>query len=209
MPHRIAITELHTDRLRLRHFRSDEAAEFVALAGDLAVARMTSDIPYPFTEADAGPWLTRERGEERFAIEYQGRLIGGVGYFPRSSGGAELGFWLGREMWGLGFATEAAREVVRFGFEAGGVPAFSSSHFIDNTASERVLIKLGFTPIGQASMWCAARKSMVETMQYWLPNPSIKGRSKARAGRPWRALLDKVVRPALAGSRVARRAHKS
>lgn len=188
------MTELRTERLRLRRFRDDDAAAFVSLAGDLAVARMTSDIPHPLREADAGPWLRCEPGEVRFAIEYEGRLGGGAGYFMRPSGAAELGFWLGRHLWGVGIATEAAREVVRYGFTHGGLEAFTSSRFIDNPASERVLTKLGFQPIGEGLMWCTARNTMVATIEYWLPRADRAARTPA-GQRRWRALLGRVLGP--------------
>jgi ribosomal-protein-alanine N-acetyltransferase len=183
--------QLRTERLRLRYFRDSDAPAFVALAGDLAVARMTSDIPHPLDEAAAVPWLRRDADEARFAIEYRGDLVGGVGYFSRSSGAGELGFWLGRYYWGHGIATEAARAVVAHGFGTGRLPAFSSSHFLDNAASGRVLVKLGFLPCGQSSIWCEARHSMVPTMEYWLRrDPDAPG-----PGQPgWRSLLSKVLR---------------
>ena len=182
--------QLRTERLRLRYFRDSDAPAFVALAGDLAVSRMTSDIPHPLDEAAALPWLRREADEARFAIEYLGRLVGGVGYFRRPSGAGELGFWLGRDQWGLGLATEAAQAVVAYGFETGRLPAFSSSHFLDNPASQRVLVKLGFMPCGESSIWCEARKSMVPTMEYWLSAAS--GAKPDHSG--WRNLLNKVLR---------------
>lgn len=191
------MTELCTDRLRLRLFRADDAHAFVSLAGDLDVARMTSDIPHPLSERDATPWLRREAGEVRFALEHEGRLVGGAGYFRRPSGAAELGFWIGRPWWGLGLATEATRTIVRYGFAEGGLQAFSSSHFIDNAPSERVLRKLGFQPIGRGSMWCVARGSMVEVIEYWLARPAAEEMVVERStGGRWRALLDKVRRPA-------------
>lgn len=182
--------QLRTERLRLRYFRDSDAPAFVALAGDLAVSRMTSDIPHPLDEAAALPWLRRDADEARFAIEYLGRLVGGVGYFRRPSGAGELGFWLGRDQWGLGLATEAAQAVVAYGFETGRLPAFSSSHFLDNPASQRVLVKLGFMPCGESSIWCEARKSMVPTMEYWLSAGS--GAKPDHSG--WRNLLNKVLR---------------
>jgi len=100
---------LETERLVLRPFRTGDAREFARLAGDWAVASMTSDIPYPFSAAQAMGWLRPVRGEARFAIELDGQLIGGAGYYRRPSGVAELGFWLGRPWWGQGLATEAAR----------------------------------------------------------------------------------------------------
>lgn len=196
-----AMKDLHTERLCLRPFRADDARAFVVLAGDLAVARMTSDIPHPLTEADAAPWLRRESGEVRYAIEHQGQLVGGAGYFRRSSGAGELGFWIGRSWWGLGVATEATRAIVRYGFAEGGLQAFSSSHFTDNRSSERVLLKLGFQPIGRAVMWCAARRSMVDVVEHWLPRPSAaEGPNAGAAGGRWRSFLDRVRRPARPGA---------
>ena len=195
MTNAVAMTELHTDRLGLRLFGADDARAFVALAGDLAVARMTSDIPHPLTEAEAAPWLRQEPGEVRFALEYQGQLVGGAGYFRRPSGAGELGFWIGRPWWGLGFATEATRAIVGYGFTDGGLQSFSSSHFVDNSSSERVLQKLGFQPIGRASMWCVARRSMVDVVEYWLARPAEQ---RLPAERRWRSLLDKVRWPAQA-----------
>jgi RimJ/RimL family protein N-acetyltransferase len=192
--------ELQTERLRLRPFCADDASAFVALAGDLSVARMTSDIPHPLTEADAAPWLRCEPGEVRYAIEYQGRLIGGVGYFRRPSGAGELGFWIGRPWWGQGLATEATRAVVLYGFTSGGLQAFSSSHFVDNVPSRRVLLKLGFESIGQASMWCVARRSMVDVVEYWLTRPAEAAVPTRAGGGRWRALFGKLRRPAESGA---------
>src|ERR1700693_660790 len=100
------MSKLETDRLVLRPFRSTDADEFACLSGDWAVASMTSDIPYPFSSAQAVGWLKPARGEMRFGIEREGRLIGGVGYYRRPSGIAELGFWIGRPRWGDGVSAE-------------------------------------------------------------------------------------------------------
>ena len=162
------MSKLETERLVLRPFRSGDADEFARLSGDWAVASMTSDIPYPFSPAQAMGWLKPARGEVRFGIEWEGRLIGGVGFYRRPSGVAELGFWVGRAWWGHGFATEASRAVVSHGFANPRLPAFSSAHFSDNPASARVLAKLGFEPVGSGRISCAARRQDVEVVTYWL-----------------------------------------
>jgi RimJ/RimL family protein N-acetyltransferase len=159
---------LETERLLLRPFLRADAADFARLAGDWAVASMTSDIPYPFSAAQAEGWLRPVRGEVRFAIERQGKLIGGVGFYRRPSGAAELGFWLGRSSWGLGYATEAARAVVGYGFSNRRLPGFSSARFVDNAASARVLAKLGFEAVGRGPIACAARGYDVDSITYWL-----------------------------------------
>ena len=162
------MAKLETERLTLRPFRRSDAAAFAQLAGDWAVASMTSDIRYPLSEVQALAWLKPARGEVRFAIEREGRLIGGVGFYRRPSGAAELGFWLGRPWWGHGYATEASRAVIALGFRTRRLPGFSSAHFADNRASARVLAKLGFEPVGRGTIICVARGHDVEAVTYWL-----------------------------------------
>ena len=160
---------IKTQRLLLRPFRRSDAREFARLAGDWAVASMTSDIPHPFDEAQALAWLKPARGEVRFAIEGGGRrLIGGAGFYRRPSGIAELGFWLGKPWWGQGFATEAGRAVLAHGMRDRRLPAFSSAHFVDNPASGRVLAKLGFTEVERIPIVCAARGYQVDAITYRL-----------------------------------------
>jgi RimJ/RimL family protein N-acetyltransferase len=189
---------LETERLVLRPFRSSDAEEFARLSGDWAVASMTSDIPYPFSPVQAMGWLKPVRGEARFAIELKGRLIGGVGYYRRPSGAAELGFWLGRAWWGQGYATEASRAVVRYGLATRRLPGYSSAHFVDNHASARVLHKLGFEPTGRALIACAARGHDVEVITYWLDRQraallAVPPLAPA-SGRParWRSWLERL-----------------
>lgn len=129
---------------------------------------MTSDIPHPLLPVHARAWLKPNVNDVRYAIDLHGRMIGSTGYFRRRSGAAELGFWLGREHWGMGLATEAATAVIRRGFMVDGQTAFSSAHFVDNPASGRVLKKLGFEPIGRTRMWCSARGMEVEAVGLWL-----------------------------------------
>jgi len=153
---------LHTDRLTLRPFRIADAGRFVALAGDPAVARMTSDIPHPLHVWQCRRWLRQARGEVRFAIERDDELIGGVGYFCHRHRVGELGFWLGRPYWGEGLATEAARAVVRYAFTAGNLTAMTSANFIDNPASAGILSKLAFATNGRMRTLSVARGHEVD-----------------------------------------------
>jgi RimJ/RimL family protein N-acetyltransferase len=197
------MVSIRTERLLLRPFRRSDATEFTRLAGDWAVASMTSDIPHPLTERQARAWLKPGRNEVRFAIELNGRLIGGAGYYRRPSGTAELGFWLGRDWWGLGYATEATRAVLRHGFTVGRLPGFTSSHFVDNDASAGVLRKLGFEPTGRCRIVCTARGHEVEAVTYWLPASTatqpqtVAARPEPTAAGRWRAWLSRLAgRPA-------------
>jgi RimJ/RimL family protein N-acetyltransferase len=76
------------------------------------------------------------------------RLIGGIGLHDQN-GEAEIGYWLTRDVWGQGYATEAGQAVVSMARDSLRLRRLVSGHFVDNPASGRVLTKLGFHPTGQ------------------------------------------------------------
>lgn len=176
-----------TERLVLRPFRREDQDAFRDLAGDFLVSRMTSDIPHPLDAEQARQWLLPARGEQRFAIEEGGQLVGGAGYFERTGRTAEVGFWLGRAFWGRGLATEAVAAVIRHAFTEGGFDRLTSSHFVDNPASARVLAKLGFEASGRCPIRSEARGEDVEAVTYVLTRERAKAVLGAvpqrRAGR--------------------------
>jgi RimJ/RimL family protein N-acetyltransferase len=197
--------KLRTERLYLRPFRKSDADDFARFAGEWTVASMTSDIPHPFSPQQALAWLKPARGEVRFAVEHQGQLIGGAGYYRRPSGAAELGFWLGRPWWRRGFATEAAQAVIRYGFGK-KLPGYSSAHFIDNPASARVLAKLGFDEVGRGRIACVARGYDVDAVTYWLDRKHAALVPAAlrpqESQRPlWRSFLDALSKNRADGAR--------
>lgn len=76
-------------------------------------------------------------------------------------GGIELGYRYRAQAWGQGYATEAARAVVRVGFEAGGLDVIGAAVHPDNIASIRVLEKLGFQQLEDKFHPKANRKLLV------------------------------------------------
>jgi RimJ/RimL family protein N-acetyltransferase len=156
--------ELTTARLRLRPLRSRDIDAVMALAGDVRVARMLTDMPHPATHAAMRKWLRSSRGETRYAIEHQGQFIGSVGYFYDDDASVELGYWLGPAWWGLGFAAEAARALLEFAVATDGIEQVTASYFIDNAASAKVLRQLGFEPVAQRPVWCPARGAEVDAV---------------------------------------------
>jgi len=190
---------LRTERLLLRAFRQEDAERFQSLAGDWDVSRMTSDIPHPLSLEQARQWLMPAPGEVRLAITENGVLAGGVGYFRRPSGAAEIGFWLGRDYWGRGIATEAVGALITHGFGIGGETAMTSSHFIDNPASARVLVKCGFQPAGRGQIWSLARGAEVAAEYVWLTREravEIFDIPPPAARKRWASLLGRRARRA-------------
>jgi RimJ/RimL family protein N-acetyltransferase len=142
------IPSLVTARLRLRPYHDSDVAELLPLIGAREVAATTGRIPYPYSEKDATQFIAAAQKDDeiRLAVTLRSdnRMIGGIGlrlFEPHQH--AELGYWLGLPYWGSGFATEAAREMVRYGFEALHLHRIFATVFIHNPASGRVLVKLG------------------------------------------------------------------
>jgi [ribosomal protein S5]-alanine N-acetyltransferase len=146
--------ELSTERLFLRPFTLDDAPVVQKLAGDFAVAEMTLNIPYPYEDGMAEQWISthKERNEKgelaNFAVTLRdgGDLIGAIGLMiDQRHERAELGYWIGKPYWNKGYCTEAARAVVKFGFEKLHFHRIHASHFGHNEASGRVMQKIGMS----------------------------------------------------------------
>jgi ribosomal-protein-alanine N-acetyltransferase len=139
---------LETTRLRLRPFNDADIAELVPLIGAREVAATTLRIAHPYTEQEARDFLARSHGDDEVRLAVTQRhgeqLCGGIGLrLALEHQHAELGYWIGVPYWGQGYATEAARELLRYGFEDLGLHRIFASHFKHNLASGRILVKLG------------------------------------------------------------------
>jgi len=147
-----ATPTLRTARLILGPFEPNDAAELQRLAGAREIADTTVSIPHPYELDQAVAWIEQQRREAvrgraiSFAIRLlKGTLIGSVGLrdIDLEHGQAELGFWIGREWWGNGYAREAASAVIRFGFESLGLNRICAHHMVRNPAAGRVLQSAG------------------------------------------------------------------
>ena len=122
------------------------------LAGDRDIAATTAAIPHPYDDGVAEQWIAlhQQRFEEgtwlNLAItrDLDGALVGALGLrLELEHDRAELGYWIGKPYWGQGYATEAARAVVEYGFGRLGLHRIYAYHFSSNAASGKVLQKIG------------------------------------------------------------------
>jgi RimJ/RimL family protein N-acetyltransferase len=85
------------------------------------------------------------------AVTLNGKLIGGAGIHPQEMNlkyNAEIGYWLGQEYWGNGYATEVVQQLISIAKESKKFHKLFARTFEGNLASEKVLIKNGFVHEG-------------------------------------------------------------
>ena len=138
---------LETERLLLRRPTLADVKAIAHLANDRRIADNTRRLPHPYTQDHAVEFVRSLADEIRntvFLIEHDGSPIGMVGVDWRHPDAPELGYWLGVEYWGRGFATEAARAVIDFTFEEFAIENLFSGARVANPSSRNILEKCGF-----------------------------------------------------------------
>jgi RimJ/RimL family protein N-acetyltransferase len=161
-----SIPVLETARLILRAPRHEDVKALVALAGDRRIAENTARIPYPYGVADAEQFVAsvnKRDGEACFAIVFDDTLIGACSLDPRPDGDdVELGYWLGKPYWGRGFATEAVRALIDYGFGDLRHETLQAGARVSNPTSRRVLEKCAF-------QWTGVRLTRIRAIKSAAP----------------------------------------
>ncbi len=146
------IPTIECERLILRPFVPDDVAEVQRLAGDRAIADTTLNIPYPYGDGMAEKWISMHHDTflkckgVTFAVTRKSdkALIGAVSLMGMTVGHqAELGYWVGKPYWNMGFCTEAGKAMLQFAFSELGLVRVHASYLSRNPASGRVMEKLG------------------------------------------------------------------
>jgi RimJ/RimL family protein N-acetyltransferase len=136
---------LETERLQLRKPTLADVKAISLIANDRRIAENTR-LPHPYSQDHAVDFvrdIARAQRQTVFLIQHHYTPIGMVGVDWREEI-PELGYWLGVEYWGRGFATEAARAVIDFTFEEFDLEVLKSGARVANPTSRNVLEKCGF-----------------------------------------------------------------
>jgi RimJ/RimL family protein N-acetyltransferase len=149
------IPEIRTDRLMLRGWRHADRGRFAELNADPQVAEfLGGPLDRDASDALVDRILVRwdSDGHGLWVVERveDGRFLGFVGLAAPSfdavfSPCVEVGWRLAREAWGRGYATEAARAALRFGFVELDLDEIVSFTTVANVRSRAVMERLGMT----------------------------------------------------------------
>ncbi|MDO4806331.1 MAG: GNAT family N-acetyltransferase [Coriobacteriales bacterium] len=150
-------TILQTERLVLRPWQESDAQALFCYASDPIVGPRAGWPAHTSVEHSTQVIRDVLAVPQTFAITLRGvqnpnepvgaigLMIGAASNLAIGSDQAELGYWIGKPFWGMGYVPEAVREVLRYGFCDLGLEAIWASHTDDNDQSKRVQEKTGFT----------------------------------------------------------------
>ena len=142
--------EIRTERLLIKTPEIDDKFELTQLINDKDVIKWLSDTPFPYTLNHAEEFIERSQEETlkqesyNFLIFHNGEMIGGIGLRDFCNKSCQVGYWLGKQYWGNGFATEALKSILDFGFGQLNLVKIYAAYNIGNEGSIRVLTKCGF-----------------------------------------------------------------
>ncbi len=160
---------IKTERLALRPLRDSDAGNIALFVGDKRVAMNLAVVPYPYPEGAAESYIAYSRAPETteivWGIDKDGGLIGVIGITPKEGGTGNIGYWLAPQLWGGGLMSEALGAVVEYAREQGFKRLFASVHQ-GNKGSAKVLMKNGFSYIGDSETHSIPRGGMVAAWEY-------------------------------------------
>jgi [ribosomal protein S5]-alanine N-acetyltransferase len=164
---------IETNRLIIREFTADDWDSIHAYASDPEVTKYMLWGPNSVKETNEYiEFVTRLQKENprtgfewAVTIKENGQMIGGVGIFVTDCNG-EIGYCLRKDFWGQGIMTEAAESVMRFGFMELDLHRIYATCRPENTASRRIMEKLGMTREGLIREHKYAKGKFHSSLQY-------------------------------------------
>lgn len=152
---------LTTERLVLRPMVIEDATRIHELVNDKDIAYNCVNIPYPYPEGAAEAWIVghplryAQRQAVIFAITKDQTIIGACGIeFMHEEQHYDIGYWIGKDFWGNGYATEAATMLVDYGLNTLGIDELYAESLSSNPSSCAVLQKCGMQHVARISKPC-------------------------------------------------------
>lgn len=148
------MAEIGTERLIMRGWREPDLAPWAAMNADPEVRRYVGP---PLTFEQAAAWALNYQDDlDRYGFGFWALEVRASGAFIGFTGlrtvdedmpytGVELGWRLARPAWDHGYATEAGRAALRYGFGAMGLPEIVAVTMARNLRSQAVMRRIGMT----------------------------------------------------------------
>jgi len=139
----------------IRPWETSDAESLQRHANNREVSIQLRDrFPFPYTLEQARAflgWVAKQPSPTVWAIDVKREAVGGIGIELHSDVervSAEIGYWLGRQYWSRGIATDALKAVTKEAFKRFDITRLYALPFADHAASVRVLEKAGYVREG-------------------------------------------------------------
>ncbi len=177
-----AMTLLETERLVLRELDSSDWSAICQFANDESINRYLSFdsmgtergakeyLASASSTADAQPRLSYKLG---MLIKPLNTLAGSCWLdISQSDGNASIGYFIDKDHWGNGYATEMVQALLRFGFEELQLHRIYASCDAENPASRRILEKVGMRQEGLLKQHCLRNYGWADVCIYGILKPT-------------------------------------
>ena len=209
-----AVPPLVTERLELRRFTAADLEPLLDVFGDAEVMRYVGaerrplgrgQVEAPARQRPRRDWSAHGFGLLAIVERDTGRLVGEAGLQHLEAGpDIELGYTLARAAWGRGYATEAARAVLRWGFAGLRLHRIVAVADPANTASLHVLEKLGMTRRGRRECYGAVMAEHALSLGAWRDARGAVPGARLRAVRVPATVYTRGVTPSASALRPLR-----
>jgi ribosomal-protein-alanine N-acetyltransferase len=173
---------LTTERLRLRQITHADADSMIAIFGSPEMMRYLSQPPTETHEQAVGliDWFAGNYEQQigiDWAITHDEQMIGMCGLYgwDRENRHVDLGYHVIPSYWGQGYATEAAKAIIGWGFYLLDVHRIQADCTDGNIGSERVMLKCGFKYEGLWRESCWEHGRFVDIKQFGLLRREFEG----------------------------------
>lgn len=173
---------IETENLVLRQITLNDWADLQRIAGNDDVAPMTARLKSPWPEEDVRAWIAQRTisggvGAFLGICWRDGTLIGSIGTGYDDDNQAFLGYFVDKQYWGQGVASEAMPAILDYTFDNYTIDAITASCFVNNHASIRLLEKNGFEKYGEELGTSAARLEPAPMFLYRLTRTKFESLS--------------------------------
>ncbi len=182
----VTFAPLTSDRLTLRPFTAQDAPSLHRLLNDWQVCRDLAAVPFPYARAEADRFIAEASARIAEGLSYHlaitGQeagaevLVGGISMHvdPEERVG-EIGYWVGRRLWGRGVATEAVRRLASWALANLDLDRLMADAATDNAASHAVLRRVGFRHTGEGVELFVARGGEHRVLRFELSRDDLFG----------------------------------
>jgi RimJ/RimL family protein N-acetyltransferase len=165
--------EINTLNLIIKKPNKNDISSLVKELNNWNISKWLVEVPYPYLINDAYYWLNKtEQNTFSFNIYKKNKLIGGISLTNKLSDTRwELGYWIGENYWGKGYATEACENLIEYFFSNTSNNLIYASHMKDNIKSKKIIIKLGFKLVKAGKKFSISRNEIIDNLNYELLKP--------------------------------------